>query len=110
MVMLRRPEPDRHVSRAVTLARWLDDRFLDPLLGLVPGAGDVIAGLLGLYIVWVALKKRLPKRIVLRMLLNLGIDTLVGAVPVAGDVFDFVWKANKKNARLLVNSLQPRPV
>ncbi len=95
-------DDDRDLAAAETLARWLDDRFLDPLLGLVlPGVGDAIGSALGLYVVAVALRRRLPLPTVARMLLNLAVDALVGAVPVAGDLFDFAWKANRRNVALL---------
>ena len=94
---------DAGVQRAVALARLLDDRFLDPIVGLVlPGAGDLLTAGVGLYIVGVALRRGLPAVVVARMLLHLAFDMLLGAVPVAGDVFDFVFKANSRNARLLV--------
>ncbi len=97
-----KPDDDREVARAVTLARWLDDRYLDPVIGfLLPGVGDLAMSGAGLYVVWVALRKRLPAIVIARMLLNLGIDGLVGAIPIAGDLFDFVWKANNKNVALL---------
>lgn len=93
---------DRQLQRAETLAYWLDDRWLDPLLGFfVPGVGDVIGSLLGLYIVAVAIARRLPAVTLARMLLNLALDALVGAIPVAGDLFDFAWKANRRNVALL---------
>jgi Domain of unknown function (DUF4112) len=96
------PDPDPHVARAETLARWLDDRWLDPILGLLlPGAGDAIGALLSLYIVGIAIRRRVPAAAIARMLLNIGIDTAVGAVPVLGDLFDFAWKANRKNLALL---------
>ena len=90
------------IRAAETLARWLDDRYLDPLLGFfVPGVGDVIGSALGLYVVVVAFRKKLPLVTISRMLVNLAVDALVGAVPIAGDLFDVVWKANRKNVRLL---------
>ena len=93
---------DRDVARAETLARWLDDRYLDPLIGFfLPGVGDLATSGVGLYIVGVAVKKRLPAIVIARMLLNLALDALVGAVPFAGDLFDFLWKANRKNVTLL---------
>lgn len=94
---------------AETLARWLDDRFLDPLLGFfVPGIGDVVGSALGLYVVVVAFRRKLPLVTISRMLVNLGVDALVGAVPVAGDLFDVAWKANRRNARLLRERHQAR--
>src|ERR1051325_652965 len=93
---------DRDLIAAEKLARWLDSRGLDPILGLLlPGIGDVLGSLAGLYTVFVAVRRRAPKVVIARMLLNLGIDALIGVVPVVGDLFDFAWKANKKNAALL---------
>lgn len=90
------------IARAEALARWLDDRWLDPILGFVlPGAGDLLGAALGAYIVAVALRRRLPLVTVARMLLNLAIDALGGAVPLAGDLFDVVYKANRRNVTLL---------
>src|SRR5437899_2862048 len=83
-------------------ASWVDDRYLDPILGvLVPGVGDLIGSALGLYVVGVAVKRRLPLVTVARMLVNLGVDALVGAVPLVGDLFDVAWKANRRNVKLL---------
>lgn len=93
---------DPEVARALKLARWMDDRFLDPLIGLVlPGAGDIITTVVGLYTVRVAVRKKLPAVVVARMLLNLAADALFGSVPIVGDLFDFVHRANSKNADLL---------
>jgi hypothetical protein len=93
---------DADIVAAETLARWLDDRFLDPLLGFcVPGVGDVVGSVLGLYVVVVAWRRKLPLVTISRMLVNLGVDGLVGAVPIAGDLFDVAWKANRRNVRLL---------
>jgi hypothetical protein len=93
---------DPDVLRAQRLARWLDDRYLDPLLGLlVPGAGDAASSLVGLYIVKVAFDKKLPAVVIARMLVHLAVDALVGIIPLAGDLFDFGFKANRRNAALL---------
>jgi hypothetical protein len=94
---------DRDVARAVKLADWLDDRYIDPLVGFVlPEAGDLIMAVIGLYPVLVAIRHKLPAVVVARMIRNLAIDALVGAVPVLGDAFDIVWKAHRKNADLLL--------
>ena len=94
---------DRDVALAVRLADWLDDRYIDPLVGFVlPGAGDLIMTMVGLYPVWVAVRRRMPGVVVARMLKNLAVDLLFGALPIVGDAFDFVWKAHRKNADLLL--------
>lgn len=98
----RREHPDPNVRRAVALARGLDDRYVDPIVGLlVPGAGDLITAGAGGWLVWVAIQRGLPAVVIARMFLNLAIDMLLGAIPAVGDIFDFAFKANKHNARLL---------
>ncbi|WP_428266030.1 DUF4112 domain-containing protein [Haliangium sp.] len=98
-----RERADPAVRRVETIARWLDDRLLDPILGFfAPVVGDLIPAAFGLYVVVTAVRKRLPAVVIARMLLNIGIDALLGIVPVVGDVFDIVFKANRRNADLLV--------
>jgi len=90
------------LKRAERIAFWLDQRFLDPIIGfLLPGAGDLLTTGFGLYLVVVAVRLRLPVVVIARMLANLGIDMAVGAIPVAGDLFDVAFKANTKNLKLL---------
>jgi hypothetical protein len=94
---------DPEIERARTLARILDHYMVDPLIGLVlPGAGDLIGSVFGLYIVGLALRRRVSPIIVARMLLNLAIDAGIGIVPLLGDVADALFKANEKNLQLLV--------
>lgn len=87
---------------ASKLARWLDGRFVDPLLGLlVPGVGDLISGALGVYPILLAWRARAPKALLARMFLNLSIDAVGGAVPVLGDIWDFMFRAHARNLALL---------
>lgn len=74
---------------------------LDGLLGLIPGVGDLISSGLSSVIIFKAYKQSVPKVVLFRMMINVLIDTLVGAIPVVGDLFDFVWKANVMNSKLL---------
>ena len=74
---------------------------VDGLIGLIPGIGDAIGALLSLYIVLRASSFDIPKAVLARMLMNVGVETLVGAVPVFGDLFDFAFKANQRNVSLL---------
>jgi hypothetical protein len=95
------------IARARTLSRVLDHYLVDPLLGLVlPGAGDLIGSLLGLYVVAVAVRRRMSPVIIARMLLNLALDAGIGFIPLVGDIADFVFKANEKNLALLVGRHQ----
>ena len=74
---------------------------IDPIIGLVPGIGDLIATVLSLYLVYEAALLGLPKRILLRMLANVSFEMFAGTFPVIGDIFDAVWKANMRNLRLV---------
>jgi hypothetical protein len=102
------PAPAR---RARSLARFLDSsirlpgiRFRigwDAVVGLVPGIGDVAGGLISCYIVLQAARLGAPASVLTRMLANVGLEMLVGTVPLLGDLFDAAWKANTRNVRLL---------
>jgi Domain of unknown function (DUF4112) len=74
---------------------------LDPIIGLLTGGGDSVGFVMSAYILVESLRFKLPKETLLRMLTNVAIDAVVGAVPFLGDVFDFFWKSNSKNIRLL---------
>ncbi|SRR5581483_196254 len=75
---------------------------LDAALGLVPGIGDLVAGLLSAWIVIGGLRHRVPLRILFRMLFNIIADMVIGAVPLLGDLFDFLFEENMINLRLLM--------
>ena len=74
---------------------------LDALIGLVPGLGDTSTALVSFYILAAAVRYRVPKITLLRMGLNIGIDYVVGALPVVGDFADAWWKSNRMNLELL---------
>lgn len=104
------------VKRLETFADLMETRWripgtnipvgLDFLLGLFPVVGDVFTGLLSCWLVWKARALHLPKRIYVRMIINIMIDVVVGSVPVLGDVFDLAYRANTRNVRLLVKYLK----
>jgi hypothetical protein len=103
--------PNESLRRVRAVASVLDDairipgtniRFgIDPLIGLVPGLGDLLGGAASTYIILEAARAGAPASVLVRMTLNVGIDTLVGGLPVVGDLFDFAWKSNARNVRLL---------
>jgi hypothetical protein len=93
----------RDAARVRRMAQWMDNRLLDPLVGVVaPGVGDVVGLVFGLYTVALAVKHRMAKVVIARMLFNLSIDAALGAIPLVGDVFDIVFQAHKKNAELFL--------
>lgn len=111
----------KHASlqRLSKLSRLLDSAIgipgtsfrigLDPVLGLVPGAGDFVGTALSAYIVIEAARIGLPRATLGRMVLNIFLEGIVGAIPVVGDLFDFVWKANIRNMALLEAHLNISP-
>lgn len=79
---------------------------IDPILGLLPGGGDTVSGILSAYIVVEAARMGLPRKILGTMVQNIVIDSLAGIVPIVGDLFDVSWKANVKNIALLEKYLE----
>ena len=82
---------------------------LDALLGLLPGGGDVAGGLLSGLIILQAARDGAPATVLGRMLGNVALDVVAGAVPLLGDIFDVAWRANSRNIRLL-QSWRERPL
>jgi hypothetical protein len=109
---------EREIAELEALARLLDTRYripftsirfgVDAVLGLIPGIGDAAAALPAVYIVSRAHALGLPRSLILKMLANVGIDTLVGSVPIAGSVFDIYFKASRRNAALLRRHFERR--
>jgi hypothetical protein len=98
---------DSELDRVRSLARVLDRFFVDPILGLlVPGGGDILGSLLGVYTVVIAARRKVSPVVVARMLMNLAGDALLGFIPLVGDVFDFGFKANQRNLDLLENRVE----
>jgi hypothetical protein len=79
---------------------------LDPLIGLVPGGGDLFTGLISVYIVAEAARFGVPAATLGRMGFNILLEVLAGTMPMVGDLFDVTWKANAQNVRLLERHLQ----
>ena len=112
-----------HESHARTLAalrKWsvlLDSAFrvpgtritfgLDPILGLLPGLGDLTSPLFAVLLLFHGVRMRIPRVVQLRMVINAAIDLFVGLVPIVGDLFDVGWKANVRNLALLEHYARP---
>jgi hypothetical protein len=107
----RPPSRAQRIARLDALANLLDTAFIvpgtnirfgfDAMIGLVPGIGDAITTVISLYIVREARELGAPRHLVARMLVNVAIDGVVGAVPFLGDAFDVMWRANRRNMALL---------
>ena len=114
--MPRQPAQPR--SHATRLAHLLDEAFsvpgtswrfgIDPLLGLIPGVGDLAGLLLSLVVLAEARARKVRWRVVMRMLGVILIDFVVGSIPILGDAFDFWYKPSTRNLRLLEQELARR--
>jgi hypothetical protein len=92
------------------LSRWMDNAFelpivgwrfgWDPIVGLIPGLGDVATTLVSLYIIALSARAGVPRVTLARMGLNVALDMLLGSLPIVGDLADVWWKANQRNAAL----------
>jgi NAD/NADP transhydrogenase beta subunit len=108
--------PNDSLRRVQVVATLLDEalrvpgtnfRFgVDPIVGMIPGLGDLLGGAASAYIILEAARAGAPASVLLRMTMNVGMDTLVGAVPLVGDLFDFAWKSNTRNVRLLARHVE----
>lgn len=108
-------EARRTLARLERISRLFDDalripgtdiRFgWDVVLGLIPVGGDALSTGITAYYMWEAHRLGARKRVLLTMLANSGVDFLVGAVPVVGDLADVAWRSNRKNMRVLLNEL-----
>lgn len=102
-----------HLRIATIFSRLLDDQFgvgkfrfgLDPIIGLIPGFGDMVSLGLSIYIVIIGMMLRLPSDKMTLMIRNVMLDFLIGLLPLVGDLADVAYKANKKNLRIIEEHL-----
>jgi hypothetical protein len=102
---------EESVARLEAVGRLMDGAFvvpgtnirlgLDAIIGLVPVAGDVISSLVSSYLIWEARQLGAPRWLIARMMANTLLDTTIGAIPLVGDAFDLMFRANVKNMALL---------
>jgi hypothetical protein len=107
--MSRKLTSDEHLDY---IAALLDDIFqipgteirfgLDALIGWIPGIGDAMAGTASFLIVFASWRRGARSITLIRMIANVLLETMVGAIPIAGDIFHVIWKANRRNYRLLI--------
>ena len=96
---------EKLLERSLTIPGTKIPIGLDALAGLIPVAGDLITAAMGAWIVWEGRNLGMPKWQLWRMAANVGFDTAIGAVPVVGDVFDFAFRSNSRNLRIIRNHL-----
>lgn len=112
------PRREADLERLDRFANLLDARFrlpgtnwrfgLDTIIGLVPGAGDLVTVGPQAWLIWQGYQMGASRATLLRMAANAGIDLTLGSVPIVGDIFDMVFKANMRNVRLLRQEIAAR--
>ena len=112
---MRTPSREDRLARIDVLSRLLDTAFvipgtnirfgIDALIRLVPGIGDAVATAMSWYVVNEARALGAPRLLIARMLANVALDGLVGAIPILGDAFDVAFRANRRNMALLLDHL-----
>ncbi|WP_284154736.1 DUF4112 domain-containing protein [Algicella marina] len=112
-------ERARHIARLDKLSRLLDTQFrvpgtrlrfgLDSIIGLIPGVGDTLTLLPAGYLVLEARHMGVPRTTIARMMGNIAVDYFVGIIPLVGDIFDFGFKANRRNIALLQRHFEQAP-
>ena len=110
------PERIATLNRIRKFSRLMDSAFripvigfrfgLDPIIGLIPGLGDIVATAFSAYIIFLAARFRLPREVLTKMIFNIGLEAVVGAVPLVGDLFDAYYKSNLRNLALLEQHLE----
>ena len=104
------------LGRIRKLSRLMDTAFRipgtpfrigwDPIIGLLPGVGDLIDTAFSAYLLFLASQFGLPKNVLGWMVFNIGLEAIVGSIPLIGDVFDAFYKSNIRNLALLEKHLQ----
>lgn len=116
MIKNAAPSKEAAVRRMQTVANLLDTAFvipgtkqrvgIDAIIGLIPGAGDIMTTLLSSYIIWEARNLGVSRVALGRMLANLGIHAVVGSLPLVGDIFDAFFRVNQRNMRIVRKQLE----
>lgn len=114
--MMNTAERIQKLKRIRKLSRLMDTAFgipgtkfrigLDPIIGLIPGAGDLVTSLFSAYLIYLATQFNVPSDALRKMLFNVGLEFVVGTVPLLGDIFDAFYKSNIRNLEILEQYLE----
>lgn len=98
---------EKLVARSDKVAKWMDRRFLDAIIGaVIPIGGDLVSSAAGLYIISEAIDAGVPTGKILQMLTNMAIDVAGGFIPGIGDIFDIFFRSNVRNTKILRKYLE----
>ena len=106
---------EEKLSRLKRLSEKLDDSIsipgteskigIDPIIGLIPGGGDLIGGAISIYIMHSGIKMGVSRKTLGQMFFNVALEFVIGCIPILGDLFDAAWKSNQRNVKLIEKSV-----
>ena len=103
--LLRLKRLSHNLDEAITIPGTEHKIGIDPIIGLIPGGGDLIGGVLSIYIMHAGIRMGMPKSVIIRMFGNIALEFIIGCIPIIGDLFDAMWKSNQKNVKLIEDSI-----
>ena len=103
--LLRLKRLSHNLDEAITIPGTNRKIGFDPLIGLIPGGGDLIGGIISIYIMHAGIRMGVPRGVIIQMFINVALEFVIGCIPIVGDFFDAMWKSNQKNVKLIENSV-----
>ena len=103
--LLRLKRLSHNLDEAFTIPGTERKIGIDPIIGLIPGVGDLIGGALSIYIMHAGIRMGMPRSVIIRMFGNVALEFIIGCIPIIGDLFDAMWKSNQRNVKLIEDSI-----
>jgi hypothetical protein len=103
--LLRLKRLSHNLDEAFTIPGTERKIGIDPIIGLIPGGGDLIGGALSIYIMHAGIRMGMPRSVIIRMFGNIVLEFIIGCIPIIGDLFDAMWKSNQRNVKLIEDSI-----
>ena len=103
--LLRLKRLSHNLDEAFTIPGTERKIGIDPIIGLIPGGGDLIGGALSIYIMHAGIIMGMPRSVIIRMFGNIALEFIIGCIPIIGDLFDAMWKSNQRNVKLIEDSI-----
>ena len=103
--LLRLKRLSHNLDEAFTIPGTERKIGIDPIIGLIPGGGDLIGGALSIYIMHAGIRMGMPRSVIIRMFGNVALEFIIGCIPIIGDLFDAMWKSNQRNVKLIEDSI-----
>ena len=103
--LLRLKRLSHNLDEAFTIPGTKHKIGIDPIIGLIPVGGDLIGGVLSIYIMHAGIRMGMPRTAIVRMFTNVALEFIIGCIPIIGDLFDATWKSNQRNVKLIEDSV-----